>query len=168
MSIYDLAKEVTYNPDTGEFTWLASGNGRNSNNIAGTINQAGYRAIHYQYKKYLAHRLAFLIMEGKIPSFVDHINGNRSDNRWINLRSATRSQNGVNGTVSKSATSKYLGVRFRKGRKKPWEVCFRVKGKPTSFGHFPSEEEAMLVAKAKYKEIHGEFSPYERKIDEEI
>ena len=168
MSIYDLAKEVTYNPDTGEFTWKNSSFGRKSGAIAGGLNRNGYCRISYNHKKYMAHRLAFVCMGEEIPALVDHKNGIKNDNRWSNLRPANSTQNAVNSKKGSGFSSNSKGVYYTRYRTKPWKVELGKDGKSIYFGYYKTEEEATKVAKQKYRELHGKFSPYERKIDEEI
>jgi len=82
-----ILKELfSYNPDTGIFIRKVS----ISNQVAGTVagsKDYDYIRIVVNKKRYLAHRLAFLYMLGKMPVEVDHINRNKHDNRWCNLRS---------------------------------------------------------------------------------
>lgn len=65
--------------------------------IAGRLNTAGHLVVCVHARMYMVHRVAWLWMTGEWPTFeIDHINQNKSDNRWSNLREATRSQNLIN------------------------------------------------------------------------
>lgn len=77
---------IEYCPDTGEFT---------SNGImVGTVGTSNYATMYYQGKKQLCHRVAFHVMTGEWPpDEVDHINGDKLDNRWHNLRLVKRYEN---------------------------------------------------------------------------
>ena len=93
-----LKELLDYNPETGDFTWRKTTGGRLGGTVAGAIaKNAGYTQIRVDRRKYFAHRLAFLWMTGEWPEdMVDHINRNRADNRWCNLREANRSLNNLN------------------------------------------------------------------------
>lgn len=87
MSAYQLVSAerarslLTYNPETGEFSWIKTGA------IAGTRNNHGYIRIQVQGRRITAHRLAWFFMTGAWPDGeIAHINGIRDDNRWANLR----------------------------------------------------------------------------------
>ena len=92
-----LKELLRYDPETGVFTWRATGKGRRLNRQAGTVQATGYLTITIDWRIHLAHRLAFLYVVGDWPpNEIDHIDGDQSNNRWCNLRPATRSQNMAN------------------------------------------------------------------------
>lgn len=120
-----LKELIHYDENTGAFTWLPRcrslfvSNGaftmwhnRYCNKRAGFIDSDGYEKIKVFAKRYKSHQLAFLYMTGSIPKVCDHINRDRSDNRFCNLRPATRSQNGKNTSSRPNTTSKFLGVHY--------------------------------------------------------
>lgn len=128
---------------------------RNANvgDIAGYATQEGYSGIKVAGKKYQAHRLIWFYVYGEWPEEIDHINGNKSDNRLSNLRNCGRLVNARN-LHSVRGKSKYMGVHPVKNRNK-WRACIRAGGNPIWLGEYDTEEEARdayLVAKAKY---HG-------------
>jgi hypothetical protein len=99
-----LKEYLRYNPDTGEFTRIK---GRKDliGTRAGSVTEQGYRIIYLlgQYQK--EHRLAVLYMTGKFPLvWVDHINHKVDDNRWCNIREATKSENQYNTVRTKGNT----------------------------------------------------------------
>jgi hypothetical protein len=93
----EILNFLAYCPDTGAFTWKVSPCERiEQGSPAGSVH-CGYLYIGFRHKRYYAHRLAWFIMTGKAPvAFIDHKNLDKLDNRWINLREATRAQNTQN------------------------------------------------------------------------
>lgn len=108
-----VARILAYDAASGDFSWKESRNGRAlKGGVAGSLNQDGYIAIRIDGIAYLAHRLAFLFMTGAMPTdHVDHINGERADNRWKNLRAVSREVNAQNQRrAAKRNKSGRLGV----------------------------------------------------------
>lgn len=118
MNQEELKELIHYDPATGVFTWLiAPCKNIKDGAEAGNLRPDGYRAISYDGKRYYAHRLAFLYMDGEVPEMVDHINRNPSDNSWNNLRPTNHSENGINADMRKSKSG-HRGITFeaRTGR----------------------------------------------------
>lgn len=135
---------LNYDPETGVFIWAVH---RNTNKVLGQVvgfvNSKGYRVIKIGEKAYKAHRIAFLWMTGQFPlDQVDHINGDKSDNRWCNLREASNGENQRN--VSRR------GVSLHHGK---WRVSIQVDGERITVGRYDSEVEAM-AAYASAKRLH--------------
>jgi len=99
MITQDKLKEILdYNQHTGLFTWkkIKKYSNRSVGDIAGSLS-LGYVVIGIDKKIYKAHRLAWLYVYGEFPKEqLDHINGNKEDNRICNLREANQSQNNFN------------------------------------------------------------------------
>jgi hypothetical protein len=92
-----LKELLDYSPETGEFRWQASRGGVRAGDLAGCADRLGYLRITIDGRRHSAARLAFLWMVGAFPvDEVDHRNQVKSDNRWSNLRNATRAQNQAN------------------------------------------------------------------------
>lgn len=135
-----------YGPETGIFTWKVATSRRiRIGDVAGSITSAGYRVIWVTGTKYRAHRLAWLYVYGEFPhDEIDHINGDKLDNRIINLRDVTRAENSRNSRVRKDNTSGVMGVSWSKDRKK-WLVLITVDGKQKNLGLYEDIELAALV-----------------------
>lgn len=157
-----LKQHLTYNPDTGIFTRIKfRQRATKFGPSAGTIIRQGegrYVSICIEYKRYSAHRLAWLYIYGAFPSgIIDHINGNGMDNRISNLRSVTYAENSRNATLGKKNKTGVLGVA-KTGKK--WGVCIGVNGKCIRLGSYSDFDEAVAVRKQAeiehgYHENHG-------------
>ncbi len=148
---------LSYEQDTGHFRWK---NGRGPRAKTGTIagrNRFGYNQIHVCGRRYPAHRLAWLYMTGEWPqNDIDHINRNRSDNRWCNLREATRSQNNMNRGPTKANKSGFKGVSWSKCNSK-WIARIKVGKKYKHLGCFTSKEDAANAYNRASEIVHGDF-----------
>jgi hypothetical protein len=122
----------------------------------GSKNKNGYWTVRYKNKIYLEHRLIYTMFYGDVPKFIDHINGDRLDNRIENLRPCTPVENQRNKKLSKVNKSGYKGVSWREGRK-AWRVAIRTNGKRIEIGCFEDLELAGLVADMAREKYHGEF-----------
>lgn len=148
-----LRQAISYCPETGALTWANVRPGKRCNgDPAGCIDKLnGYVRLRFQRKMLLGHRVAFAIVTGRWPKLVDHINGNRSDNRWANLREADQSANHENRRVAAShSTTGLLGVQ-RSGNR--YMARLTVKGKRLYFGCHATPEQAhaaYLVAKREH------------------
>jgi hypothetical protein len=94
-SVLDHMKAIyEYDASSGVFSRRKSGRGRLAGQSGGTLNDDGYVRIMVAGRRYGAHRLAWLVTYGEWPKGeIDHINGNRADNRIANLRDVSHSQN---------------------------------------------------------------------------
>lgn len=156
---------LDYNPNTGVFTWLERNdvrpewNTRWAGKVAGVKMSNGYKAIGISSKKNLCHRLAFLYMEGSIPEQVDHIDGNRENNKWENLRAVDNFINSRNQKLRSTNTSGHNGVYWSKSKSK-WYVRVGLNGKNLHGGYFENKEDAIearlkLDLKLNYHQLHG-------------
>ena len=146
----ELKANLHYDPDTGIFTRLKSNTSRvKVGDIAGTKTYDHYIMIGLCNFRYFAHRLAWLYEHGSFPlNFIDHIDGNRSNNKIKNLRNATNSENMQNLIRANSNNkSGLLGVTSRKNN---FEANLKVNGIKLYLGVFKTSElahEAYLEAK---------------------
>lgn len=113
-----LRMVMRYDPATGLFERLIRTHNRwKPGPTAGTLRPNGYVIICVLAKQYRAHQLAWLYMTGRWPiDDIDHINRERSDNRWANLREATRKENMENAKTQHNNTSGFRGVYWDKKR----------------------------------------------------
>jgi hypothetical protein len=92
-----LKEVLDYNPDTGVFTRRLKQSGVSQGKISGSLTNEGYMVTSIDSKLYKCHRLAWLYMTDAWPNGqIDHKNGNRSDNRFDNLRDVAKQQNTEN------------------------------------------------------------------------
>ena len=124
---------------------------------AGSMHVTGYRHVTWLNKPMKAHRLIFLMHHGYLPKEVDHINGDRADNRVENLRPANRSENQCNRGALASNTSGFPGVSWHK-KSKAWVVRVMKNGKSNLIGYFKDLELAGLVAEEARTKFHGEYA----------
>ena len=153
----DRIRELfAYAPDTGLFTRIKPVRGKSIGNIAGAVQQNGYIYIKVDNVLYKAHRLAWLHTYGKWPSMaIDHVNGIRADNRIINLRLATRSQNSANSQRRKDNTSGFKGVH-RLGNR--WVARIQHEGMRLHLGMFETAEGAHAAYTVAAIERHSTFA----------
>jgi hypothetical protein len=139
-----LKELLSYNPLTGEFVWIAPRKRVIVGRVAGGLLK-GYVRICINKKTYWAHRLAWLYMTGKSPSKqIDHINHNRADNRFINLRECSHQENHRNRTLQKNNTSGFIGVCWNKNDKK-WLASIRINGNRKNLGLFKERNHAVIA-----------------------
>jgi HNH endonuclease/AP2 domain len=157
---------LSYNKSTGKLRWKRRPSEHFKSNWAWkiwNINYAGREAFtcvntfghltgRLDNKGYLAHRIIWKIVTGEDPkNLVDHKNRKPSDNRWHNLRAATKSQNNVNSLIKQ-------GIHFDKARKR-WMAYIKKDGKRFDLGRFPTEALAKKARAAGAQRLFGEFAP---------
>lgn len=147
---------LNYDPETGDFTRIVDRQRFKAGEKAGYTHK-GYVRISVDQKEYLAHRLAWLYVHGKIPKFLDHINGLKDDNRIQNLREATHSQNMMNAAPRKTNKSGYKGVSYCKVMSK-WRAQIQVDKKKITLGHFDDVREAAEEYIFAALELHGDYT----------
>lgn len=144
-----LKELFDYNPETGEFVRQTSISQCRAGEVAGSLDkQTGYLRISVDGRQYWAHRLVFLYMTGGMPKkYVDHINRNKTDNRWVNLRDVSQSENLLNGGAHKRNTSGVRGVSWSKHLSR-WMISARMDGKNRYLGSSKVFDEAVSIRKA--------------------
>jgi len=150
-----LKELLHYDPMSGVFMWKMSRPGIKLSRVAGTVSKKdGYIRINVDYQIYLASRLAWFYQEGYWPEHeVDHRDRIRDNNKWENLRHASRQCNSRNCNISKWNTSGITGVSWDKGKQR-WESYVTISGKRFHLGYFTDKINAAyarLSAEVKYK-----------------
>lgn len=156
----------SYNYETGELRWLLRprnhfssasahvlANSRCYGKIAGSIGMSGYLTVKVNGKRMQCHRIAYAIHHGKSPDdyLIDHINGNKTDNRICNLRIATVSQNAAN------KINKPMCITWHKKSKK-WQASVKQDNKSIYLGLFSNKDDALCCAQLFRREIFKEFA----------
>jgi len=160
-----ISSILDYNPSTGSIHWKkralssfrsdSAGKAWNTKyalKLAGSINKHGYCLISIDYVRYLSHRLAYFIYHKSVPRFIDHIDGDRCNNKIDNLRSVTNQVNLQNSKRSSANNSGFTGVSLNKASNK-WVSAIKVLGVPIYLGAFDDIEsaiEARIIANIKY------------------
>lgn len=157
-----LKSLLSYDPDTGLFTWVhqkvGSGRGRiEPGSIAGR-NVKGYRSIKVDQRAHYAHRLAWFYVHGVWPvDQIDHINGDKSDNRICNLRPASNSENLRNIGAKRNCSSGIKGVDWVE-KDQRWRARIRTPQGRIDLGYFREKDQAAAAYAKAAHELHGEFA----------
>lgn len=159
-----------YNPENGRLKRKhrnnvhKSANTKYADKFADTsIHHTGYRYASVNGVGYLAHRIAWLIFYGTWPeNEVDHINGNKKDNRILNLRTCESYQNGRNVKKRCNNTSGFKGVHWMqtKGRRGGWGARICTENGRIFLGLFQTPEEAHKAYCGAAKKHHKEFAHF--------
>lgn len=157
-----LSKFIKYNPNNGLAVWITSpGNQVKINTIAGKINKrTGYVQICFAGEVYAAHRLFWLLQtkNDPLPFQIDHIDKNRLNNKFCNLRLATFAENQRNKSLHRNNTTGCRGVYWVEEQQK-YRVKIHFNKACFNLGHYKTFEQAVAVRQAKELELHGKFSP---------
>ncbi len=163
MKLEKLEKILTYDKNSGIFTWIRSGHGIKKGSIAGSVNKTGHIRINIDKKQYQISHLARLFEYGTMPlKMIDHINGNPLDNRIVNLREASYTDNNKNKAIGKNNLSGVLGVSWFKAGNK-WKAYITIDKKIIHLGYFNKFSEAVDTRKLAevaygFHENHGKRS----------
>ena len=122
--------------------------------VAGTVHHTGYEQVKVGKKTYRSHRVIFAMHHGYMPQTIDHIDGNKLNNRIENLRESTTQQNQFNVGLTGRNKSGSKNVIWNKCK---WKVYMRINKKMKHIGAFEDFELADLVATEARNKLHGEF-----------
>jgi hypothetical protein len=140
----------------GNLYWKTSRGTAKIGALAGCKGKLGYWQISFNGKIYKAHRIIFLMLNGYLPKYIDHIDGNRSNNKIENLREASHIQNCFNRKIMTNTTPA-KGVVWKPHLKK-WEVSCWKEAKKYYGGYFENKEDAIKASIILRKKYHGEFA----------
>ncbi len=129
-------------------------------NEVGTNNGKDYLIIPIEYKHYYAHRIIYMMHHNYVPYIVDHIDGNKLNNKIENLRPANNSQNAANQKLPKNNKSTQKNVFWNKSKEK-WQVAISVNNKLKHIGTFLDFEIAKKAAYDARIKYHGEYANHE-------
>jgi len=124
---------------------------------AGCVKKNGYVNIRIKQKMLKLHRVIFLFHHGYMPEYIDHIDGNPSNNKIENLRAANASQNAWNAQLRKDNVTGIKGVGFNK-RSGKFRARIAVNKKTIHLGHFIDIKDAEAAVKNARQTYHKEFS----------
>jgi hypothetical protein len=159
--LHQLVDFLQVDVGSGEIRWKikpALKNNVSIGDIAGTINDSGYRIITYKGYKYRAHTIVWFVATGRMPAKqLDHKNRKRSDNRIDNLREATTQQNGFNRDLQSNNKSGYSGVS-RDSKSNRWRVRIKIDGEEKYLGSFDTKEQAAREYNRAAIHYFGEFA----------
>lgn len=159
----EVRAALDYNPDTGILTWrkradaTVQWNGKFAGKKAGTIHRVRnrlYRRINLNGSFYYAHRLIFLWMTGEIPDEIDHEDRDGLNNRWLNLRPATHSENMANVACRNPAGFKGI-YQQKSGR---WGAKLKKDYRYIGLGTYDTPEEAAAAYMEGARQHFGDFA----------
>jgi hypothetical protein len=166
LTLEDVARVLRADFETGKLYWLprtpdmfpngrqtaatrcSIWNTRYAGKEAFTSLVGGYLSGEIFYRAYFAHRVIWMLAHGEWPEAdIDHINGDRSDNRLANLRSVSRAENGRNQGIRRNNKSGVMGVCWSP-RNAKWKAQIRVGGEQKHIGFFTDLAAATAARKA--------------------
>ena len=150
-----LREYFSYDPDTGVVSQIKRRSNRQTLGPITRTTNHGYYVVTFQYRGLLAHRIAWKLHTGEEPpELIDHVNRDRTDNRWKNLRVSTAADNCANSTLRHRG--RYMKGVFKRRESGGWTAMSNSR----FIGTFPTELEAHLAFVAWHKQTYGQHSRY--------
>jgi len=146
----ELESRYIFDLDKGQITYRINIRSIKIGDVAGTKRADGYIRVRMNQKYYFAHRLIHFIATGQEVDYIDHIDGNKSNNSIVNLRAATNSEN-MSNHQSRVIQGVYLRCGKWHGRVMKDYKTYRIKGTA-------NKEEAKKRLQYLRNELHGEFA----------
>lgn len=125
--------------------------------IAGCKQNNGYTIIGLFGNQFLAHRIIWMFFNKECPDFLDHKDGNKSNNRIENLRPCTTIENGYNRKIGSNNKSGHKNIVWHK-RDKMWQASITANKKHIHIGLFKNIEDAVVAVDAYRKKLHKHFA----------
>ena len=141
----------------GSLVWKKSWGKIKAGTQVVSVSNRGYVVVQLNRKRYLAHRIIWLLVYGKMPIMVDHIDGNKQNNRIENLREVDNTLNHWNERRRSTNKSGHKGVWWHKQSKR-WEAACRANGKQVTIGRFERIEDAVEAVKQFREQQHGQYA----------
>ncbi len=146
--------------EDGDLYWIDSPNSLvAAGSKAGSIRSDGYVGIFIKGTYYFAHRIVWEMFNGAIPEglVIDHIDGQRANNKIENLRLCTFQQNHFNRGKQSNNKSGFKGVSWHKQKQK-WVAQIKIEGRNKFLGFFTDPVEAYEKYCEKAIEFYGEYA----------
>ena len=155
------AREVlTYDEQTGEMRWRINRGKRAAGQVVGSPSSSGHLQTWIDGDLYQVHRLAWLLYYGEWPAlFLDHADGDRTNNKIANLRQASGSQNCANRATARKVHGSLKGAFYCKSSKH-WKSSITKDGQARYLGCFKTEREAHDAYCLAAKQLHGDFARF--------
>lgn len=160
IDVAELRRRVRYDPLTGKLYWQADPpkNHQVGDELPTRDNGNGYIYATFERRGYGVHRLAWAITYGYWPrAEIDHRDTDKTNNRLVNLREATRAQNQWNAPIDRRNTSGFKGASWHKDKGR-WRAFIHQNGRHISLGYHDSPEEAHAAYLRAAVALRGDFA----------
>lgn len=158
-SYNEVRAVIEYDPKTGLFRRIRHLGGKRNTEWFGGSPHSGYRRVQVCGQQHLSHRVAWLLMTGSWPEFeIDHIDGHKANNRWANLRRATRFLNNQNMRKARAGNpTGVLGVSYDARFVDPYVARICHNRQRVYLGRFATLEEAEAAYLKAKRKLHQGF-----------
>ena len=153
---YEIAKSLFYYQD-GFLVWKKSFGTIKVGKRVESISNRGYVVVQVAKKRYLAHRIIWLLLNGRMPTMIDHVDGNKRNNLIENLREVDNTLNHWNEKKRSTNKSGHKGVWWHKQSNR-WEASCRVNKKQITVGRYERIEDAVEAIRKFREQHHGEYT----------